>query len=225
VTGPAHGIRGLAGAAGLAVLLAAASASAQAPAPATRAPAAADQAEVTGFRSARFGMTETEVRAAVAKDFKVKPADISVEENATEKTRALKVAVADLLPGGGRAMVAYLLGHRSQRLFQVNAVWSRETDDGMTVERLLADASLLTGYFQSAGYRPETIQSNVLVGAGSLLVFRGADAAGRTVQLLLHGSVQRDDKSHQSFTPQVLHLSYMQDPRNPDIFRLAPGQF
>lgn len=42
--------------------------------------------EVSGFRDARFGMTEPEVRAAVSKDFGVKPADIKANPNATEGT-------------------------------------------------------------------------------------------------------------------------------------------
>jgi hypothetical protein len=44
--------------------------------------------EVTGFRDARFGMTETEVRAAVKKSFAVKDADIKTGANPTEGTCA-----------------------------------------------------------------------------------------------------------------------------------------
>ncbi len=42
--------------------------------------------EVTGFRDARFGMTEPEVRAAVKKAFPVKDADIKTTPNPTEGT-------------------------------------------------------------------------------------------------------------------------------------------
>src|SRR6266566_6271498 len=45
--------------------------------------------EVTGFRDARFGMTEAEVRAAVKKSFAVKDADIKTTANPTEGTTLL----------------------------------------------------------------------------------------------------------------------------------------
>jgi hypothetical protein len=41
--------------------------------------------EVTGFRDARFGMTEPEVRAAIKKSFALKDADIKTSSNPTEQ--------------------------------------------------------------------------------------------------------------------------------------------
>ena len=46
---------------------------------------------VDGFRSARFGMSEAEVRAAVAKDFKIDPLDVQRVENPADGTSGLVV--------------------------------------------------------------------------------------------------------------------------------------
>src|SRR5499427_8484013 len=61
------------------------------------------QYEVTGFRDARFGMTEAEVRAAVKKSFAVKDADIKTTANPTEGTTLLIARVDSLDPGPGPA--------------------------------------------------------------------------------------------------------------------------
>src|SRR5689334_12010802 len=106
---------------------------AQTPAPAAKkdaAPAAtstkppvtlAPTVEVSGFRSAKFGMSETEVRAAIIRDLGVKPEAIRAETNASEQTRVLLVKAHDVLPGGGIAEVSYVLGFKSKTLIQVGA--------------------------------------------------------------------------------------------------------
>src|SRR5215475_575592 len=67
--------------------------------------------EVTGFRDARFGMTEAEVRAAVKKPFAVKDADIKTTANPTEGTTLLIVRVDSLDPGPGPANITYIFGN------------------------------------------------------------------------------------------------------------------
>jgi hypothetical protein len=55
--------------------------------------------EVTGFRDARFGMTEPEVRAAIKKSFAVKDADIKTSSNPTEGTTLLIARVESSIRG------------------------------------------------------------------------------------------------------------------------------
>src|SRR5438128_8666858 len=74
--------------------------------------------EVTGFRDARFGMTETEVRAAVKKSFAVKDADIKTSANPTEGTTLLIVRVESLDPGPGPATITYIFGNKSKKLIR-----------------------------------------------------------------------------------------------------------
>src|SRR5580765_4945265 len=62
----------------------------------TTAPAAAPAAPIEpidGFRSAKFGMNEVQVLAAIEKDFGVKAGEVSREDNPLEKTVALVAKV------------------------------------------------------------------------------------------------------------------------------------
>src|SRR5579864_1917738 len=82
-----------------------------APAPAAPAAPAAQPLHVEGFRSAHWGMAEAQVRAAIAKDFKVTPDKIKSEENLAERTQVLSVLVPDLLEGAGPARASYIFGY------------------------------------------------------------------------------------------------------------------
>lgn len=186
-------------------------------------PAVTKPADITGFRSARFGMTEAEVRKVVVKDLSVKAETLLVEENPVERTRILTVQAAEVLPDGGKAAVSYIFGHASKKLIQVNALWSAATDASLTVEKLVANANLLSNYFQGLGFVPETVAVNALTNGG-LVAFRGLDHQNRMVQVSLIGPMKVVE-DQQQFTPEALQLSYVMDPVNPDVFRLKPGQF
>ena len=104
-------------------------------APAAGAPAAAtteapsagadDKAKsIDGFRSAKFGMGEADVRAAMIKDFNAKPDAIKAQDNASELTHSILMSVPELLPNGGTAELSFVFGYKSKSLIQVGAVWS-----------------------------------------------------------------------------------------------------
>jgi hypothetical protein len=198
------------------------------PAPAA-APAAAeaqsnDKAVVEGFRSAKFGMKEAEVRAEVEKDFKIKSDAIKSQDNPAELTHSLLVTVPDLLAGGGTAEVSYVLGYKSKTLIQVGTVWSKATDPAMTPERLFSNANILRAHFLGEGFKPETVTVNTPVNGG-LLMFRGSDAKDHTVMLLLQGTFETKENNQRTLTPTGLLLFYVADAKSPDVFKLPPGQF
>ena len=86
-------------------------------------------AVIEGFRQARFGMNEEQVKQAIRKDFPEAAGKLAHAIHPTEKTTVLSLTVADLLPHSGNARISYILGHRSRKLGQVNIVWS---SDGLT---------------------------------------------------------------------------------------------
>lgn len=181
-------------------------------------------AEITGFRSAKFGMSEKDVRAAIVKDFNVKPDAIHAQTNPSEQTHVLLVKAADVLPGGGTAEVSYVLGFKSKKLIQVGVAWSKQTDDKMTPEQLFSNSSILRAHFISAGYKPETVASNMPINGG-LLTFRGSDDKGRTTILILQGKVAQGENNQRVLTPSGLLLFYVADAKTPDIYRLPSGLF
>ena len=182
--------------------------------------------EVSGFRSAQFGMAETAVRAAIAKDFPVQAKTIASETNPVEKTTALSLTVDDLVPESGPARISYILGYKSKALIQVNITWGAVAPGvaAAAPETLVNTAAQLSNYLSGAGYSPDSIVSNAVLPGGSLVVFRGNDSKGRMTLLAMRGRNETVDKVVQ-FTPNQLQLSYVADPRNPDVFRLEKGKF
>jgi hypothetical protein len=197
-----------------------------APAPAPAAASADDKSTkaIEGFRSAKFGMNETDIRAAMVKDFVVKPDAIKSQDNPAELTQSLLLTVPDLLPSGGTAEVSYVLGYKSKTLIQVGTVWSKGTDPAMTPEKLFSNANILRAHFLGEGFKPESIAVNTPV-AGGILMFRGSDAKDRSVILLLQGTFENKENNQRVLTPTGLLLFYVADTKSPDVFKLPPGQF
>jgi hypothetical protein len=181
--------------------------------------------DVNGFRSATFGMSEADVRAAIVKDFGVKPTAIISGQNAAERTQVLSVPVPDLLQGGGTAQVSYVFGYKSKTLIQIGVSWSRASDPKMTPDELYADGDVLRSHFMTAGYQPASIKTGLVLPNG-ILLFRGEDASGHATILILQGDFKAGaDGKQRTLTPTALALLYSADPQNPDVFKVAPGQF
>lgn len=187
--------------------------------------AAEGTAHVDGFRSAKFGMKDVQVREAITRDFGIKPDAVSERPNPAERTTVLSVKVPGLLPGGGTAEVAYVLGYESKKLIQVSVSWSKSTDEKMTPEQLFSNSSVLRAHFLTEGFKPDTIASNMPVNNG-LLVFRGSDADDHTAMLILQGTFSEgQNKNQKVLTPTTLLLFYIQDAKAPDVYRLPAGSF
>ena len=184
-----------------------------------------DEFKLEGFRSARFGMNEAQVRAAIKKDFPNAADKIAVERNGAERTTALAVTVDDLLPDSGPARVAYILGYRSKQLIQVNVVWGEPLNPDTTTEALLATANSLSQYFRRLDFRRESMAVNTRMSDGSIVVFRGADNQNRLVLLRLLPTGVPAEKTGEPPRPRALWLSYIRDAQNPDVFRIERGQF
>lgn len=180
--------------------------------------------QVEGFRSAKFGMDEAGVKAAIAKDFNVKGADVKEQPNAGERTKVLLIKAPDVLPGGGAAEVSYVFGYQSKKLIQVSVAWSKATDDKMTPEQLFSNSSVLRAHFMGEGFKPDTVASNMPINGG-LLIFRGSDAKDRTAMLILQGTLTQADNNQRILTPASLLLFYVADAKAPDVYRLPPGSF
>jgi hypothetical protein len=197
----------------------------------TRSDTAAEQAHVEGFRSAHWGMTDTQVKAAIRKDFNIAPENVQTQENASERTTVLAVTVNDLLEGAGAARISYILGFTSKKLIQVNVVWGTSIDPQATTERLVAAANQLRSLFLTSGYQPDTVVSNVASADGTIVVFQGQDSEKHMTLLRLASAPEvahpaaKGGKPAKPSTHVTLSLAYILDPRNPDIYKLQKGLF
>lgn len=188
--------------------------------------ATAKEAQVEGFRNARFGMTEAQVRDAIGKDFKLSGDAIQRVEEPTERTTALIVKVNDLLPESGPAVIAYLLGYKTKKLFRVNVIWGQEIGSPTKPEQIVGTANALRNYLLGQGYRQEGLILNQSLGDDNVLVFQGNDVQGRLTELIL--GITKKPPAKPDAQPEVagasLRLSYVEKPKEPDIYRV-PGGF
>lgn len=183
------------------------------------------QTIVAGFRHARFGMTEDDVRQAISVDFHVGRDQIKRIQDPVDRTTVLDVIVPDVLADGGKADVDYLFGYHSHELFSVSVTWSSKLDPTVTAKVLGSNADTLRHYFGNAGYKADTIKMNFLVAGLGLVLFQGSDVEGHLTRLAFGGDMTEDQQNHLHLQPTELTLQYIADPANPDTFRIAPGQF
>ena len=225
------------GACGLAISLSCVPAGAQNPAPDKPATKAAGDVEkapepvgppaaIAGFRAAQFGMSEDQLRQAVAKDFPTAATKLRKTTHPSEKTTVLTLPVTDLLPHTGGAQVSYILGHKSKKLIQVNVVWRSDGSEEHN-EAVVGTANSLRDYFVGQSYKPGSVVANRQLNENAIVVFRGADAQDRLVLIVLHGSAAAETKDEKATRPRPLslELSYIADAAHPDVFRIPKGQF
>lgn len=216
---------------GVVLLLGSAASAQTAPAPQTEQPApqAAPEAHVDGFRSAKWGMTEAQVKEAVRKDFNIAPDKMKSEENLSERTTVLTVTVTDLLDATGAARVSYIFGYTTKKLIQVNVLWGTAVDPQASPERIVAAANELRQLFVDSGYQQSTVVTNAKLPDGSVLVFKGQDADKHTTLLRLAAaaatSTPAKGEQAKPVAAAALSLSYILDPTSPDIYRIKKGLF
>jgi len=199
--------------------------------PVTKAPAATPAAEpagIEGFRSAKFGQTEAQVRAAIKEDFKLADTAIKAATHPLEQTRSLSIAVRDLVANSGEAQVAYVFGFRSKTLIQINILWN--APDSASAEIVIGAGNALRDYFvgQTTRFVKEQVKANVQLPDGRILLFQGADDKGRAIELVMvvaaRPPVQGQPADPRPGSAQ-LRLLYVLAPGNSDIQRIGPGQF
>ncbi|MGE5536468.1 MAG: hypothetical protein ACM3W7_13240 [Acidobacteriota bacterium] len=178
-------------------------------------------ASIDGYRSAKFGMVEKDVRGAIKKDFGIDAPRL--EANEIQKTQALVTTVKDLLPGAPPALVSYIFGMSSGKLIQVNLVWGGEPG-GVDLRNLLPAANALRDYFLQRTYDTQSLAINQQLSNGVVLFFRGADARGREIRLELLPLARKGD-SKEAAAFGALKLSYAENPKNPDIYKIKEGAF
>ena len=179
-------------------------------------------ATIDGFRRARFGMNEQQVRQAIRQEFP--DASIASTVHPSEKTTVLSITVADLLPDTGNARISYILGYRSKTLVQVNLLWI-SARSASADEALVGAANSLRDYFMAQSNKGANTIANRQVAENAIIVFRTNDLQGRTILLVLSGTPAAAHPAKQGEPPLTLELAYIEDPAHPDIFRIGKGQF
>lgn len=186
--------------------------------------------EVTGFRDVRFGQSEQDVRALVAKTLNVKASDIVSTTNPIEGTGVLTVKAASLEPGPGPARIAYIFGHSTKKLIQVNVIWGEEAPQ--SVDAVVAAGTRLQRYFSDFSWKKDAARAGIPVGENTVVLFAGDDEKKGSVRLIIDGvkyQVQRDGNQPASSPepkgPPKLMINYIADRDNPDVAKIEKGKF
>jgi hypothetical protein len=186
--------------------------------------------EVTGFRDARFGMTELEVRELARKSFGVDDGRMTLTGDKVSGATKLIVHVEDLEPGLGEGRVEYLFGYEHQRLYQVNVVWGRDTNPQFDNLAMLEGALRLQRYFLGFAWESRSAPSGALLGDRAIRLFGGVDARKRTVSLTIEDVLYEPVFGNIRMVPEVsvptiLTVSYMDENREGDVDRITRSEF
>ena len=179
-------------------------------------------ASINGLRSARFGMTEQEVRRSIETDFPGSAHKTHKQIHPLEHTIVLNVPVDNFLDGSGLARVIYIFGYESKKLAQINVVWNRKNNNE-NIQKLTALLFALKDYFLKVKFSPESIVIDKALPNGSVLGFRGIDSKGSMVTVVGEGLspvIGEDGKPRKTQAKTVmLTLSYIKDPQSPDVYK------
>lgn len=191
--------------------------------------APANAADVDGFRSARFGMNEAQVRQSIARDFKITGKKVTEGRNLAEKTTILVVRVRNLLPGSGLSQVTYTLGYKTKGLIQVDVLFGQPLEKKIKAKELWANAVILQRTLAQKGFdKDQMVVNKPTARPGLILLFRGVDKSGRTVALLGSFSVKKskDPKAKPVLESiRSIRLSYILNIKEPDVFRAKKDDF
>lgn len=185
---------------------------------------------VAGFRDAKFGMSEAQVRAAAAKGFNLKPADFTSAANALEGTTVLTAKLGSLEPGPGPARVAYIFGHTSKKLVQINVVWGEEGDKPLDVNAVITSGTQLSRYFNDFIWKKDA-RAGIPLGDNAVVLFAGDDDQKGSVRVVVDGVKYQFVKDGTQSTspepkgPPKLVINYIADRDNPDVLKIEKGKF
>lgn len=187
--------------------------------------------DIRGFRSATFGMTPAQVKAAAAADFGAS-ARLQEGANPTDGTQFVLVQLDHLDPGPGPAQVGYVFGATAKTLTNVNVVWSTgptPTDADRAAIALAGEQ--LVAYFRQGPAPAKASQGISALGDNALLLYTATDKKNAGVQVMVDGvAFQRGsgDKAVASPPPKgpaSLRISYAENIDKPDVKTLKPGSF
>lgn len=189
-------------------------------APLTAEPAAVGGFQISGFRTARFGMKEPELREALAKDFGLSPASMTVTDAAGLGARTLSFLLDGLVPGAGVAQISYIFGYQGKDLIQISATWGGPGRPETGAPQVEAAAAELKRYFRSLPLDPALMTFDLRQSDGTMILARARDPQGHVAML-----IRSEVPDNAGAKRPMLQLVYIRDDKQPDVFRIQKGLF
>jgi len=187
--------------------------------------------EVTGFRDARFGMNELDVRLAARSSFGARDEEMTFTANAIDGTTKLIVYVPMLEAGLGEGRVEYFFGYRSQTLIQLNVVRGADTNPPRNNSAMIAGAARLQRYFLGFAWANRSVRAGIPIDESAVLVFSGSDSKNGVVSLVIEGVRYEQDRNGvvrffpERASPPKLTVSYIDGRGRSDVRNISQGDF
>lgn len=184
---------------------------------------------IDGFRSARWGMSLPDVRAAAALDLGVMPEAIEAGPNPVDGTMVLIAGVPRIDPGPVPPAISYVFGARSGTLIQITIIWSIPDATDAQRQSLAAAGQRLVRYFKTQPVQPPVANDGGVAGPGRVILYRAEDSRGASIQVSLNGvafDVIAEGKRMPAAAPTgtaVLRLAYISNTKAPDIEPQRPS--
>ncbi len=184
---------------------------------------------IEGFRSAKFGMTKSQVVDAIKKDFKVSDAKIIRDTNIENGTDLLVVKQPSLSAFASPTTISYIFGYESKRLTTINVEIVNASKEANAQGSFLNTAiNKLVPYFKENDLSAYKVIDSAALEKENVVVLFGLLPKSKThpqaLEIALSNvSVTQKDKQvivdvkKDSEQPMVLRISYVKDLENIDI--------
>jgi hypothetical protein len=188
---------------------------------------------VDGYRGAKWGMTATQVRRAIAKDFPDAKVGTDISDPVTHATMVV-IIVPHLAPGPGPMAITYMFGASTQKLFHVNLDWQVDKATAADQSALTDAGSQIVADFLGYYWKLLSVARGVPAGPNALILFAGAGDAGGNVEVLLQGIGYslKTAKGETLILPPpaaptqaLLHVGFSQSEKPADVYAIKPGEF
>jgi hypothetical protein len=187
--------------------------------------------EVIGFREARFGMTEPQVRLSAKNSFGVDDGEMTLRTNAIDGTTKLIVHVRMLETGLDEGRIEYLFGHKQHKLFQVNVVWGLDTNPPLDNIGMIAGAVRLQRYFLGFVWANRSVRTGIPIDDRAILLFSGSDGKNGAVSLVVDQvRYELGPNGIVRLVPERLFatkltISYVDESSEADVREISRGEF
>lgn len=191
-------------------------------------------AEIKGFRTAKFGDSESAIKTAIKKDFQIQDSAITTKSDQQTGVTVLEIALPIFEPLDLPAKVTYTMGYKCKCLMQVAINWNASgiaTDPAKFLNRL----GVLHNYLQRLGWDEKQVMRNKLLGEpkdgqdGAVLFFRGETSSQAAVSLLGVGvkvAVSKEKNADVNLDNiKNIILVYDRSVQNPDVYSIEAGKF
>jgi hypothetical protein len=177
---------------------------------------------VTGFRSAKFGMTEPEVRAAIAHDFRFGDGALTASDDPAKRMHVLALHLSHLAPAPGVVNLSYVFDAASHRLIHVDVAWTTGDHPSDLERSQMAGAGVsLAHYFRALTWQPGRVTAGAMPRTTTFVFFDGVDPNEAAVDLRASGVRITEPGSApiEPTGPAVLRLAYVESVKDVDMAR------